>query len=501
MPVQSCRSGKKPGYRWGGPSQTCYTYTPGNDAERREAKRKAIIQGSAIEARRGKASLTGEQFTALSEQALTDAEQKHLPALTAAWQTTIAQAGRTAYERFALTAAAEPGWQPPPEGWTLTPAAIAELAATLDGRLAPIFAAIVNEVGGVPLARVEIAWDVSHPLAEGLLARAGGRTGARLGEAVQHQLRLILADAYAQGLSVRETAAQIRTGIAGAAPWQADMLARTDLVALSNGSSKAAASLVGMGFKSWISARDSKVRPDHVDADGQTVPIGQPFVVCGGEEADFPADPALSAECAANCRCTLIYGETLKEAEGLLASADSSMIPGMASAKQRERRAARLKAAAKENGQASRAAARGALAVAPELQDEPPVPDESVAAENPWPRRLQAARRARADTIAAAKPEAELAVLDQEIEAALGTLMTVSELASDNERLQEQLEQTKREAQQDRQLSVVSERRELLAQIQRLTEAVAEGRRPRRITIERDEQGNAISYNQEVIDS
>ena len=48
MPVQKCQSAGKPGYKWGKAGK-CYTYEPGNTAQRKEAKRRAYIQGYAIE--------------------------------------------------------------------------------------------------------------------------------------------------------------------------------------------------------------------------------------------------------------------------------------------------------------------------------------------------------------------------------------------------------------------------------------------------------------------
>lgn len=55
MPVHACESDGKPGYAWG--NQTCYTYTPGDDAGKREAERKAHVQGYAIEQQGAKAAL------------------------------------------------------------------------------------------------------------------------------------------------------------------------------------------------------------------------------------------------------------------------------------------------------------------------------------------------------------------------------------------------------------------------------------------------------------
>jgi len=56
------------------------------------------------------------------------------------------------------------------------------------------------------------------------------------------------------------------------------------------------------GGKMWLSRRDAKVRPKHVEADGQVVPWGVPFIACG-EEMAFPGEPVGDPECWLNCRC------------------------------------------------------------------------------------------------------------------------------------------------------------------------------------------------------
>jgi hypothetical protein len=49
MPVRHVMSKGKPGYQWGS-SGKVYTYNPGNAEERKEAQRRAALQGRAIEA-------------------------------------------------------------------------------------------------------------------------------------------------------------------------------------------------------------------------------------------------------------------------------------------------------------------------------------------------------------------------------------------------------------------------------------------------------------------
>lgn len=53
MPVESCMLDDKPGYRWG-KGGACYAYMPNDEKSMNEAKRKAHVQGYAIQVRSGK---------------------------------------------------------------------------------------------------------------------------------------------------------------------------------------------------------------------------------------------------------------------------------------------------------------------------------------------------------------------------------------------------------------------------------------------------------------
>jgi hypothetical protein len=316
-------------------------------------KAKARAQQKALyasERRRGRATVSGITLTSGLRARYAQAERDHLDELVAAYEDTIIAAGSAAGRQFGFTAAAD--WQPPVEGAVLTIARLAALGALLNTRLTPTWTKVLLDMAAAPLERVGIAWDVKHPLFAGQLEKAARRTGRRLGEAVQPVLRATIAAAYREGLAVPETAARISAAISEAAPWQADMLARTDLNSLANGASKSAAKLTGMGFKTWIATLDDKTRPEHADVHGETVPIDGVFVV-GGEEADYPGDPNLSDAMAANCRCTVAYGSSIEEAEALLADGGGTM----ATMRQRQKRQARR--AAKPN----EALVAGAVAV------------------------------------------------------------------------------------------------------------------------------------------
>jgi len=57
--------------------------------------------------------------------------------------------------------------------------------------------------------------------------------------------------------------------------------------------------------KEWISVGDHRVRPAHLTADGQRVPLNEPFIV-GGEALRWPGDSDLGASAGntINCRCS-----------------------------------------------------------------------------------------------------------------------------------------------------------------------------------------------------
>ncbi len=237
--------------------------------------------------------------------------EREVPELARAYEKLLERLSKQAVARFHTQNVTAAAWQPPPDGNLIDPTSSAEV-----GRL---HKRILVGTAGPTLAKVGISWDVTNPFVVQLLEQAGKRTGVALGEAVTPILQETIGDAYERGLSVVDTAALITEKLADAKQYQARMLARTDLNGLANGASVMTARMVGVTYKQWLTAEDDKVREQHVDADGQTVPVEQPFQVCG-ENLDYPGDPAGSDACTCNCRCTVIYADA-PEAAAEVASA------------------------------------------------------------------------------------------------------------------------------------------------------------------------------------
>lgn len=123
--------------------------------------------------------------------------------------------------------------------------------------------------------------------------------GVNLGEAVP-----TLADRVERVLS-----------FTGQSSWEgrATTIARTEAIGAMNGGRfdayAALSAELGEPLEQiWLATEDSRTRPTHDLADGQRVPLGQPFIV-GGFELRFPGDPLGPPQEVINCRCTQLLVE------------------------------------------------------------------------------------------------------------------------------------------------------------------------------------------------
>jgi HK97 family phage portal protein len=85
---------------------------------------------------------------------------------------------------------------------------------------------------------------------------------------------------------------------------RAEKIARTESGTTINAGSYATYKAEGIGKKEWIGVPDDRQRESHSEADGQIVGIDEKFDV-GGEQLEYPGDPAGSAANTVQCRCTL----------------------------------------------------------------------------------------------------------------------------------------------------------------------------------------------------
>ena len=121
-------------------------------------------------------------------------------------------------------------------------------------------------------------------------------------------LQNILAIGVANGDSILQLAKSIDTlYLNNIIPNRSQVIASTEVCGASNYGSLQAAQSSGLTLnKVWLATADAHTRETHAAADGQEVPINEPFEV-GGEQLDYPGAPGGSAAETINCRCSQFF--------------------------------------------------------------------------------------------------------------------------------------------------------------------------------------------------
>lgn len=126
-------------------------------------------------------------------------------------------------------------------------------------------------------------------------------------ETTREKVRKVLADSTDMSISERVTYITDTLDSPDFNRNRALVIARTESTTASNkGASIGNEDADYETNKTWISVLDANTRPDHVDADGQTVGNDESFVV-GGYQCMYPGDMSLPANEVIQCRCTLAF--------------------------------------------------------------------------------------------------------------------------------------------------------------------------------------------------
>ena len=159
------------------------------------------------------------------------------------------------------------------------------------------------------------------------LAQAQNRL-VGIGNELWFNARTAIADGLAAGEDMPTIAARVRDA-AGVTEPRARTIARTESHGARNTVNAASVRRAANAFaqptafaRRWQAAEDHRTRPTHHVADGQTVPLSEPFTV-GGASLDFPGDPTGPPGEIINCRCTTI---TIIDVDALSLPASSDTI-------------------------------------------------------------------------------------------------------------------------------------------------------------------------------
>lgn len=131
----------------------------------------------------------------------------------------------------------------------------------------------------------------------------------KINETTKQNIREIFSKNPLSGAS--RVSLEIKRNIANINSTRALLIARTELTHINNTASQYGAEqaeqVTGVQLeKVWSARIDGRERPEHAQANGQSVPLKKNFVV-GGVEMAHPGDPKGGAENVCNCRCFMTH--------------------------------------------------------------------------------------------------------------------------------------------------------------------------------------------------
>lgn len=149
---------------------------------------------------------------------------------------------------------------------------------------------------------------VADQIMKNWIATFGVLEVKRITKTTLRDVRKVIDEGVAEGLSERQIAAKIRAVSAVFAGNRAQTIARTETHSSSNVAAQATAEATGLNMRrQWVSSKGERTRHTHREADGQIVGMNENFTV-GGASLRYPGDQlAGSPRETINCRCAVVF--------------------------------------------------------------------------------------------------------------------------------------------------------------------------------------------------
>ena len=180
----------------------------------------------------------------------------------------------------------------------------------LEEDMLPIITSTVEKYGKQMAEEMETDFDIEDAAVQAFIAVQLSRL-LEMNNSTRHAVSEVLSAGALADSSVSEMADKLATEFDEMIAVRPEKIGLTEAVASINGGRHLAA-VRGRGVdKTWVAVADNRVRPSHVAASGQTVPVAEKFVV-GGAKMDFPGDPDGPPSEVVNCRCAVAYSSDSK---------------------------------------------------------------------------------------------------------------------------------------------------------------------------------------------
>lgn len=184
--------------------------------------------------------------------------------------------------------------------------------AVVDGKLLAIIAAALFSSSGAVSDSINraVGRAISDPVGEGTVQELALKNARNqlmnIGDDLWEDARDSLVEGLQEGESIDDLANRVEKSANTTRP-RAEVIARTEILRACNaGSIETMRATEIVTMKTWLATPDARTRASHRAAEGQTVPLDQPFNV-GGSNLDHPGDPLGPPNETIQCRCTMLY--------------------------------------------------------------------------------------------------------------------------------------------------------------------------------------------------
>ncbi len=179
----------------------------------------------------------------------------------------------------------------------------------LERSVIPAFRSTIGRAGTDAITDIGVSasFNVNNPSVSGAVSQFFNRI-RNINDTSYEIIKGILRQANDEGWSIERIQKELRRNFLEFSRERAVRIARTEMTGVVNRGTIIAYEQIGVETKEWLATQDEVTRDSHAAADGEVVPIDQPFIRTG-YPMDAPGDPTAPPGQVINCRCAVTAGE------------------------------------------------------------------------------------------------------------------------------------------------------------------------------------------------
>lgn len=181
-----------------------------------------------------------------------------------------------------------------------------EFRAALLGSLGRAGRSALQTAGAQLFAELNLDDPFKYPPEKALafLARRENKLSG-VADDVHRRINTALEEGLLEGESIDKLSRHVKDAFNDLSKARARTIAMTETAAAYGDARQEAMTQAGVEYKEWLTSRGPTVRSTHAKAEGQIVPVNEPFEI-GGEALMGPGDPSGSPGNVINCHCVAV---------------------------------------------------------------------------------------------------------------------------------------------------------------------------------------------------